>query len=116
MAPLPPRIVEKGLASNPVVVETVTAKYLDHMPLYRQAAILEREAGLEIGTNSAADARVRENSWEHGKGSYKPTDISVPRQIAPFWPLCPVFSFTDPRSTVCRRFGASLSLPHAPAG
>ncbi|MCZ2078559.1 MAG: IS66 family transposase [Bryobacterales bacterium] len=49
MAPLEPRIVEKGLASNPVVVETVTAKYLDHMPLYRQAAMLEREAGLEIG-------------------------------------------------------------------
>jgi transposase len=49
MAPLEPRIVEKGLASNPVVVETVTAKYLDHLPLYRQAAILEREAGLEIG-------------------------------------------------------------------
>jgi len=49
MAPLEPRIIEKGLASNPVVVETVTAKYLDHMPLYRQAAMLEREAGLEIG-------------------------------------------------------------------
>jgi transposase len=31
------------------VVETVVAKYADHMPLYRQAAILEREAGLEIG-------------------------------------------------------------------
>ena len=49
MAPLSPRIIEKGLASNPVVVETVVAKYLDHLPLYRQAAILEREAGLEIG-------------------------------------------------------------------
>src|SRR6058998_1046109 len=31
MAPLEPRIIEKGLASNPVVVETVTAKYLDHL-------------------------------------------------------------------------------------
>lgn len=49
MAPLEPRIIEKGLASNLVVVETITAKYLDHMPLYRQAAMLEREAGLEIG-------------------------------------------------------------------
>lgn len=49
MAPLAPRIVEKGLASDRVVVETVVAKYADHMPLYRQAAILEREAGLEIG-------------------------------------------------------------------
>ena len=43
------RIVEKGLASDRVVVETVVAKYCDHLPLYRQAVILEREAGLEIG-------------------------------------------------------------------
>ena len=49
MPPLPARIVEKGLASDRVVVETVVAKYSDHLPLYRQAAILEREAGLEIG-------------------------------------------------------------------
>ena len=49
MAELAPRIVEKGLASDRVVVETVIAKYCDHLPLYRQAAILEREAGLEIG-------------------------------------------------------------------
>ena len=48
MAPLEPRIVEKGLASDSVVIATVVAKYCDHLPLYRQAAILEREAGLEI--------------------------------------------------------------------
>jgi len=52
MAPLEPRIIDKSLASNPVVVETVIAKYLDHMPLYRQAAILEREAGLENGRDT----------------------------------------------------------------
>jgi transposase len=49
MAELPPRIVEKGLASDGVVIETVIAKYCDHLPLYRQAVMLEREAGLEIG-------------------------------------------------------------------
>ena len=49
MPPLAPRIVEKGLASDRVVMETVVAKYCDHLPLYRQAAMLEREAGLEIG-------------------------------------------------------------------
>jgi transposase len=49
MPPLAPRIVEKGLASDRVVVETVVAKYADHLPLYRQAAILERDAGIEIG-------------------------------------------------------------------
>ena len=48
-APLPERIVEKGLASDRVVIQTVVAKYSDHLPLYRQAAMLEREAGLDIG-------------------------------------------------------------------
>jgi transposase len=48
-APLPERIVEKGLASDRVVIETVVSKYCDHLPLYRQAAILERETGIEIG-------------------------------------------------------------------
>ncbi len=48
MPELAPRIVEKGLASDAVVIETVIAKYCDHLPLYRQQAILEREAGVEI--------------------------------------------------------------------
>src|SRR3954452_24938639 len=42
------RIIEKGLASDRVVVETVVAKYCDHLPLYRQASILERDAGIAI--------------------------------------------------------------------
>jgi transposase len=48
MPELAPRIIEKGLASDRVVVQTVVAKYCDHLPLYRQAVMLEREAGLEI--------------------------------------------------------------------
>jgi transposase len=48
MPELEPRIVEKGLASDAVVIGTVVAKYCDHLPLYRQQAILEREAGVEI--------------------------------------------------------------------
>jgi transposase len=48
MPELAPRIVEKGLASDTVVIQTVIAKYCDHLPLYRQQAILEREAGVEI--------------------------------------------------------------------
>jgi transposase len=31
------------------VIDAVVSKYCDHLPLYRQAVILEREAGLEIG-------------------------------------------------------------------
>jgi transposase len=47
-APLPARIIDKSLASDRVVIDTVVAKYSDHLPLYRQSAILERETGVEI--------------------------------------------------------------------
>src|ERR1035437_947812 len=48
-APVPARIIDKGLVSDRVVIDTVVAKYSDHLPLYRQSVILEREAGVEIG-------------------------------------------------------------------
>src|ERR1700720_2495832 len=47
-APVPARIIEKGLASDRVVIDTVVSKYADHVPHYRQSAILERETGIEI--------------------------------------------------------------------
>ena len=47
-APLPARIIDKSLVSDRVVIDTVVAKYSDHLPLYRQSAILEREAGIQI--------------------------------------------------------------------
>lgn len=47
-APLPVRIIDKGLVSDRVVIDTVVAKYSDHLPLYRQSVILERETGLSI--------------------------------------------------------------------
>src|SRR5215469_8391312 len=47
-APLPARIIDKGLASDRVVIDTVVGKYADHVPLYRQSAILKRETGIEL--------------------------------------------------------------------
>jgi transposase len=47
-APAPVRIIEKGLASDRVVIDTVVSKYADHLPLYRQSAILERETGIDL--------------------------------------------------------------------
>ena len=47
-APLPPRIIEKGLVSDSIVIETLVNKYCDHLPLYRQSAILLRDTGLEL--------------------------------------------------------------------
>jgi transposase len=42
-AAAPARIVDKGL-----VIDTVVAKYSDHLPLYRQSVILARETGIDI--------------------------------------------------------------------
>jgi transposase len=47
-APAPARIIDKGLVSDRVVIDTVISKYSDHLPLYRQSVILERETGVEI--------------------------------------------------------------------
>jgi transposase len=47
-APLPARIIEKSLVSDRVVIDTMVSKYSDHLPLYRQSAILERESGIAI--------------------------------------------------------------------
>ena len=47
-APLPVRIIEKGLASDQVVIDTIIRKYCDHLPLYRQSVILERDCGIKI--------------------------------------------------------------------
>jgi transposase len=55
-APAPVRIIEKGMASDRVVIDTVVSKYADYVPLYRQSAILERETGIEL-------SRATLDSW-----------------------------------------------------
>lgn len=47
-APVPARIVEKGLVSDAIVIDTLVSKYANHLPLYRQSVILSREAGIDI--------------------------------------------------------------------
>jgi transposase len=47
-APVPVRIIEKGLASDRVVIDAVVSKYADHVPLFRQSAILLRETGIDL--------------------------------------------------------------------
>jgi len=47
-APLADAIIPKSLVSDGVVVDTVLNKYVAHLPLYRQSALLERDSGLEI--------------------------------------------------------------------
>jgi transposase len=47
-APLPARIIDKGLASDRIIIDTVVSKYADHVPIYRQSAILQRETGIQL--------------------------------------------------------------------
>lgn len=48
-AAVPERIVEKGLVSDRVIINTLVGKYSDYLPLYRQSVMVEREAGISIG-------------------------------------------------------------------
>jgi transposase len=73
MAELAPRIVEKGLASDAVVMQTVIAKYCDHLPLYRQQAMLEREAGVEI-------SRATLDGWVMRVGEFLQPVVALMRQ------------------------------------
>jgi transposase len=52
VAAAPARIVEKSLLSDRLAIETVVAKYCEHMPLYRQSARLARDAGLEVSRST----------------------------------------------------------------
>jgi len=45
-APMPARIVEKGVLDDSVVEELVISKYCDHKPLYRQLKSWDRDYGL----------------------------------------------------------------------
>ena len=47
-----PRIVEKGKLCDAVVVDVLIKKYLSHLPLYRQAADLHRDHGIEISRST----------------------------------------------------------------
>jgi len=60
-APLPERIIDKGLVSDRVVIDTLVSKYSDHLPLYRQSVILERDAGVSI-------SRATMDGWVMGVG------------------------------------------------
>jgi len=45
-APLAPHVIDKGLPTTGLLAQVLVAKYLDHLPLYRQEAIFERAGHL----------------------------------------------------------------------
>ena len=52
-APVAPHIIDKGLPTAGLLAQVLVAKYLDHLPLYRQEAIFER-AGMAIARSTLA--------------------------------------------------------------
>jgi transposase len=52
--PAPSRPIDRGLAGPGLLAHVLVAKYADHLPLYRQAEIYERE-GIELDRSTLAD-------------------------------------------------------------
>jgi len=58
VTPAPARIIPKGLLTEPALAWVVTSKYMDALPLYRQAALLSRFGG-ELSRATLAASIVR---------------------------------------------------------
>ena len=54
MASLPPRPIEKGRAGPGLLAHVVVSKYGEHLPLYRQSQIFERQ-GVELSRSTLCD-------------------------------------------------------------
>ena len=52
-APVAPHVIDKGLPTTGLLAQVLVAKYLDHLPLYRQEAIFDR-AGHAIARSTLA--------------------------------------------------------------
>jgi transposase len=47
-APCPPRILPKSKLSDEMIVDLLVRKYGDHLPVYRQSMILDRDADIDL--------------------------------------------------------------------
>lgn len=54
IADLPPRLIDGGMPGPGLIAQILTAKYADHLPLYRQEAIFRRH-GLELSRKTMCD-------------------------------------------------------------
>jgi transposase len=59
LASKPPQVIPKGLLSEAALAWVITSKYLDGLPLYRQAALLGRFGGTTLSRNTLAAGVVR---------------------------------------------------------
>ena len=59
LAARPAQVIAKGLFTESALAWIATSKYLDGLPLYRQAALLGRFGGTDISRNTVAGSIVR---------------------------------------------------------
>ncbi len=59
LAARPPQVIPRGLYSEAAMAWVITSKYLDGLPLYRQAALLSRFGGTDTSRNTLASGVVR---------------------------------------------------------
>lgn len=53
-APVPAQVIDKGLATTGLLAQVLIAKYMDHLPLYRQESIYAR-AGVKLSRSTMAE-------------------------------------------------------------
>jgi transposase len=58
-APVMKRIVAKSVLSDQVIIEATVNKYCASLPLYRQQAIIKRDAGVEVALSTLNDGVLR---------------------------------------------------------
>ena len=59
VAPVPASIIEKGIFSDRLVVDVTIKKYLEHLPLYRQALSIQRDADLEVSQSTLCSSMMK---------------------------------------------------------
>ena len=52
--PVPPTIIDRGIAAPDLLAQVIVAKHVDHLPLYRQEAIYKR-SGVVIPRSTQAE-------------------------------------------------------------
>jgi transposase len=63
IAPLPPRLIEKGYVGAGLMAQIVISKYEDHLPLYRQEKIYRERHGVTIARQSLAEWVAQAAFW-----------------------------------------------------
>jgi transposase len=54
IAPLPNRLLERGMAAPGLLAQVIVSKYCDHLPLYRQEQIYARRYGVQLPRQTLA--------------------------------------------------------------